>query len=244
MPVKGSNSTRQMKDDTPEGVGQQSHGTSLATGKNRVSTQEVARAIDAILVCLRIDHPTALYKYLRGRVGVNATTLMRYHRMSFDTAPRRVLELIETVRREVVRGDRLPLGVRAWRRRGRPPCTAARDRVPASKVKALFGKLRSALGIPGQVIVREAARELGMHHSTVFRLAGGRLATAPRALLAYLTEMQRRVGKGEVQVFHRAKSGVPVVARQAVKKAIDAILGRGLFPRKVDLFQLVETVTG
>jgi hypothetical protein len=218
---------------------------SIDSGDGRVDAREVADVLDAIVGLLRVDHPGAVYRYLGRRAGVNATTLLRYHHGLLDTAPRRVYKCLADVRDEIAAGYRPPLGGRAWKRRN--PSRVERndhDRVPAGQVRGLVEELRLKVEVPPNVVIREAARELGMHCSTVFRLASGRLATAPRALVAYLDGVRRRVQKGDVPVFHRAKTGVPVVPRGAVVKAMDAIFRRGLFTMKTDLFKLVDRATG
>ncbi len=190
----------------------------------RVSTAQIAQALDEIVGTRRLEHPYTLYRYIAHRTGVHPTTVLRYHTGYLKSVPANVYTHIRKLLELVRRGQALPfenknLGNRAT---GRMSPTG---RVPATAVRKGLGGVFQYLGLrEHQVLYRYLAERVGLHPTTVLRYYRGYLQTAPAALVAEIDFLRGQIVRGEVVLFRQGPDGSPVVLREQTRSIVEEFL--------------------
>ncbi len=102
----------------------------------RVSTAEFRRKFDALYQRLGAEQRQPLYRELARRIGMHPTSVLRYYRGDLRTAPRRLVDELDTLAGQVARGETRPL-------------PAARPRLPAVRTQRAVELLDCLVGEDG-----------------------------------------------------------------------------------------------
>lgn len=215
-----------------------------AGGATRVSAASICASLDAIRSLLGMEFSIPLYRYISQKTGIHPTTLLRYHRGCLNTAPYTLSVFLVHLRQRIAQGYRPTLEGRLRRKAPATKPKVRSRRVSNGRVRRLLLDLIERLQVPPNMLYREVGTAVGLHPITVFRHADGQLATAPRQLFEYLSEMQLAVDSGREVVFTRAKLGTHVVPRDFVVCELHRLMRMGIFASKRSLLRFVEESLG
>jgi len=204
----------------------------------RVSSEALAEVIDTVVGLLGEDSPAPVYQYLGRRLGIHPTTILRYHRGSLRTAPNLVMSEAQQLQAHVQRSGDLPdpSGNGNGGPRKPPP-----PRVSSWRLAHLLDRLISMMELSEpSALHRLLAQQTGIHPTTVLRFHRGVLRSAPQQLLAAATDLEHRVRLGEAVRFPPGGEGEATVTRTSFVRAVDQVVGTGLFQDRNTMLHRVE----